>query len=129
MSDDDVGYKKPPKHSQWKSGQSGNPKGRPKKAQHDSLHRIDEVLSEPVTATRADGTRETLGIFEASFIALCRKAIDGDNPSLLQTIAYVLDVHVPSERKHAEKIVNLEKEKRDYFRKMMGIDWDTVETS
>ena len=31
MSDDyDVGYGKPPKHSQWPKGQSGNPKGRPK---------------------------------------------------------------------------------------------------
>ena len=31
MSDDDeVGYGKPPKHGQFKKGQSGNPKGRPK---------------------------------------------------------------------------------------------------
>lgn len=28
---DDVGYKKPPVNSQFKKGQSGNPKGRPKK--------------------------------------------------------------------------------------------------
>ena len=27
----DVGYKKPPKNTQFKPGQSGNPKGRPKK--------------------------------------------------------------------------------------------------
>lgn len=25
-----VGYGKPPKHSRWKKGQSGNPRGRPK---------------------------------------------------------------------------------------------------
>lgn len=32
MSDDDtVGYKKPPKHSRWKKGQSGYPAGRRKK--------------------------------------------------------------------------------------------------
>lgn len=33
MSDDgdyEVGYGKPPKHTQWPKGQSGNPKGRPK---------------------------------------------------------------------------------------------------
>jgi hypothetical protein len=29
---DPVGYKKPPRHTQFKPGQSGNPKGRPKKA-------------------------------------------------------------------------------------------------
>lgn len=27
---DDVGYKKPPRHSRWQKGQSGNPKGRAK---------------------------------------------------------------------------------------------------
>lgn len=27
--DDDVGYGKPPKRTQWKKGQSGNPRGRP----------------------------------------------------------------------------------------------------
>jgi|APThiThiocy_cv2_1041547.scaffolds.fasta_scaffold00710_43 hypothetical protein len=31
MSDDeDIGFRKPPKHSRWKKGQSGNPKGRAK---------------------------------------------------------------------------------------------------
>ena len=29
-SDDTVGYKKPPRHAQFKPGQSGNSKGRPK---------------------------------------------------------------------------------------------------
>jgi hypothetical protein len=30
-TDDAVGYGRPPKHSQFRKGQSGNPKGRPKK--------------------------------------------------------------------------------------------------
>lgn len=29
--DDRVGYKRPPKKNQFKKGQSGNPKGRPKR--------------------------------------------------------------------------------------------------
>lgn len=36
-----VGYKKPPRHSQFKPGQSGNAKGRPKKAKT-----VDDVLYE-----------------------------------------------------------------------------------
>src|SRR5438094_9837788 len=31
MDNDDVGYGKPPKQHQWKPGQSGNPRGRPRK--------------------------------------------------------------------------------------------------
>lgn len=27
----EIGYKKPPKHTRWQKGQSGNKKGRPKK--------------------------------------------------------------------------------------------------
>jgi hypothetical protein len=30
MTDDTVGYGKPPMHTRWKKGQSGNPRGRPK---------------------------------------------------------------------------------------------------
>ncbi|MBI1363451.1 MAG: hypothetical protein GC134_05660 [Proteobacteria bacterium] len=30
-ADEQVGYKNPPKHTQFKKGQFGNPKGRPKK--------------------------------------------------------------------------------------------------
>ena len=39
--DNDVGYGKPPTHSQWKKGQSGNPNGRPKK-QKQSLYEVFE---------------------------------------------------------------------------------------
>ena len=34
----EVGYKKPPKHSQFKKGQSGNPSGRKKKIVPKSLY-------------------------------------------------------------------------------------------
>jgi hypothetical protein len=32
----DVGYRKPPKHKQFKLGQSGNPRGRPKGSKNES---------------------------------------------------------------------------------------------
>jgi hypothetical protein len=41
QSDYEVGYGKPPKHSQFPKGQSGNPKGRPKK-----LKNMQELLNE-----------------------------------------------------------------------------------
>ena len=34
QSDYEVGYKKPPKHTQWEKGQCPNPKGRPRGAKN-----------------------------------------------------------------------------------------------
>ena len=34
MTDYDVGYRKPPKQGQFKKGETGNPRGRPKRPTH-----------------------------------------------------------------------------------------------
>lgn len=48
---EDVGYKKPPKHSQFKKGQSGNPSGKPKK--HKKAKSLDQqfmdFMNSPMT--------------------------------------------------------------------------------
>lgn len=41
-TDSDVGYGKPPRHSRWKAGQSGNRNGRPKKRK---LQRLGDVIA------------------------------------------------------------------------------------
>jgi hypothetical protein len=45
MVDDSVGYRKPPKHSQFKKGVSANPKGRPKRKPLAASETIDSVLN------------------------------------------------------------------------------------
>lgn len=91
--DDDakVGYRNPPKHSRWKKGQSGNPKGRPK-SRADLLQEASAILSEPVTGRTADGKSISLAGLEAAYLALCRKGLKDDVPALLTAINIMLEV-------------------------------------
>ncbi len=79
IGDDDkdyeVGYRKPPKHAQWKKGQSGNPKGRPKGSKNMSTI-LNDMLSERVTV-RENGKVRTMPLREAWAASLVRTAMTG----------------------------------------------------
>ena len=77
MSDDDykVGYGKPPKATQFKKGQSGNPSGKKKPASLEDI--LKRVLAKQVTVT-VDGNKQTLPMLEVIVQALVRKAATGD---------------------------------------------------
>lgn len=92
MADDyDIGFGKPPKSGQWKKGQSGNPKGRPK-TRSDLVRDAAAILSEPVTARTPEGKKVTLDGYEAAYLALCKKGLKGHVPSLINAIKIMLDV-------------------------------------
>jgi hypothetical protein len=68
-----VGYKKPPQHSRFRKGQSGNPSGRRKAAPDlDIMALFDKVLGERITVTRK-GRSQTLTKLEL----LVRQTVDG----------------------------------------------------
>ncbi|WP_298163280.1 DUF5681 domain-containing protein [Brevundimonas sp.] len=102
MSDDDdaVGYCKPPKGSQWKKGQSGNLKGRPKleKAERALSSRqlirdIIEALEKPVTVRTPSGAVK-MTASQALIAQATQKALSGDRISarfLLKQYAAALD--------------------------------------
>lgn len=76
----DVGYKKPPKRSQFKKGESGNPKGRPKGAK--SLKTIARrLLTEKISVRTARGESRVTRI-EAMMMKLIESASKGDFRSL-----------------------------------------------
>lgn len=72
-----VGYKKPPRHTQFKPGQSGNPSGRPKKAK-----KLLEILNKEVravaTLVEQSGKRQKVSMLEAIVRHCVRNAAKGD---------------------------------------------------
>jgi hypothetical protein len=71
-----VGHGKPPKKTQFKKGQSGNPKGRPKGSRNLKTE-IERELKRKVTITE-DGRRKRITKREAVAKQLVNKAVSGD---------------------------------------------------
>ena len=75
--DYEVGYGKPPKASQFKKGQSGNPRGRPRKQPKDVAAHMAELLAENRTV-RVDGKPVRMSGEELIARRLMEKALKGD---------------------------------------------------
>lgn len=77
MSDDEnVGYRKPPKRTQFKPGKSGNPKGRAK-GQRNNKTTIESLMSKRVPI-REDGEVRHVTRQEALFLSLYTNAAKGN---------------------------------------------------
>ena len=71
-----VGYKRPPIHSQFKPGVSGNPRGKPKHTKR-YLAMVHEAGLRPITMT-VGGVLEEMSIIEACIMKAFEKASQGD---------------------------------------------------
>ena len=71
-----VGYGQPPKHSQFKKGQSGNPNGRPKGSLNVASV-LERTLREKVIINE-NGKRQEITKLEAALKQLVNKAAAGD---------------------------------------------------
>lgn len=100
MSDDkfEVGYRKPPKQSQFQPGQSGNPKGRPKGARNLKTE-LEEELQERIPI-KEGGQQMRVSKQRAMIKALTAKAIQGDTRAANVVIGMVYrllggDIEIP----------------------------------
>lgn len=78
--DYEVGYKKPPKHTRFQPGQSGNRNGRPKKPRS-SNELMEHVLNEKVVIT-IKGRQRTVTMKEVLIRQLIADAMKGNQRAL-----------------------------------------------
>ena len=86
-NDDEVGYRKPPRHTQFRKGVSGNPKGRPKSSENLATV-LARTLQEKVDVT-VNGKRTRITKLDLAVKQLVDKATEGDMPALRQRTALV----------------------------------------
>lgn len=84
-SDYAVGFGKPPEHSRFQPGQSGNPKGRPKGALNLATA-LNRALKEKVFITEG-GQRKQITKLDATIKALVNRAVKGDARAVQQMLS------------------------------------------
>jgi hypothetical protein len=72
-----IGYRKPPRHSQFKKGQSGNPGGRRRSLAANAHSALSSVLARRVTVDGEEGEAR-MSQLEALMADLVKKARGGD---------------------------------------------------
>ena len=93
--DYEIGFKKPPKKTQFKKGATGNPKGRPKEVKNLKSVVRDEAYSKVVI--KEDGKTRTVTKLEALIKRTMAKGLQGDNKAASTALA-LLQEYLPSYR-------------------------------
>ena len=107
--DYDVGYGKPPRHSRFQKGQSGNPRGRPSGSKNLSTL-LSEALNEPVIVTE-NGKRRKISKRQAVITQLVNQSAKGDFRAAKILLDILNDIEARTEPQTPENSIGLADEK------------------
>jgi hypothetical protein len=115
----EVGYRRPPLHSRFKPGTSGNKKGRPKGSRNAKTI-VEGIVNSPVTIRENGKARKTTKL-EAMLLAGINKAMQGDTPALNSMIGVIVRSGLLGEPDQEQLMTSLPEEDeailRDYVRR------------
>ena len=97
MDQYNTGYGKPPQHSRFKPGQSGNPRGRPKGSRN-SVNVLRDELAELITITE-NGKQKRITKLEGIVKAAALKGLKGDPRPMIQAFELI---HKISEKESSD---------------------------
>jgi hypothetical protein len=90
--DDAVGYRRPPKRTQWQKGQCGNPRRKRKSAPRGAAEIIDQLFAKRFKVTDNGSPRMASGL-EVIIIRLISKEISGDRRAMAVRLKYLAFAH------------------------------------
>jgi hypothetical protein len=93
--DYEVGYGKPPRHTRFKKGQSGNPRGRPKGSKNLPTL-LSEALNEPVVVAE-NGRRRKITMRQAIIKQLVKRSATADLRAMKILLDMVRDLESQNE--------------------------------
>jgi hypothetical protein len=94
------GRRNPPKHSRFKKGVSGNPKGRPKRRKRQLVSEIVSKVQNTPTAYREGGRTKKASRLELALKKLVNRALEGD----ARSADFLFTLRVRTERNNDAKI-------------------------
>ncbi len=80
----EIGYRRPPKTSQFKKGKSGNPRGRPKGSTN-FLTLLNKELDQPIVVNE-NGKKKTITRMQAMVKRMVSGALQGEQKALLSLV-------------------------------------------
>lgn len=95
-----VGYGKPPKHTQFQPGHSGNPAGRPKGSRNLKTDLAEELAAK--VQVKEGGSVTTVTKQKAAVKSLVNKALSGDAKSLALLLTLLPKLFPPDEAEAVE---------------------------